>query len=78
MSYPLSRLPVVSGATVVKALQRLGWVVNRQKGSHVIMDHAITQGHVTIPQHDALAKPTLKSILMEAEVSLDDFLEVLQ
>ncbi len=77
MPYPLSKLPVVSGEEVVKALQRLGWYVSRQRGSHIIMDHEVTQGHVTIPQHAALAKPTLKSILIEAEVPLDDFIDAL-
>jgi predicted RNA binding protein YcfA (HicA-like mRNA interferase family) len=61
----------VSGAEAVKALERLGFSIRRQTGSHVQM----TQGNrrVTVPMHRNLVVGTLQSILRQAGVSLDDF-----
>lgn len=65
----------VSGTHGVKALERLGFSVTRQAGSHVRM----TRGdrRITIPMHRNLAIGTLQSILRQAGVSLDDFVEAL-
>jgi predicted RNA binding protein YcfA (HicA-like mRNA interferase family) len=65
-------IPVISGRKAIKILVKLGFVVVRQKGSHVFLQ----RGHdtVTIPLHDPLKKGTLNSILKQADVSLEDFL----
>ena len=61
----------VSGGEAVKALERLGFSVSRQTGSHVRM--AQVNRRVTIPLHRNLVVGTLQSILRQAGVSLDDF-----
>jgi len=65
-------IPVISGRKAIKILVKLGFVVVRQKGSHVFLQ----RGHdtVTVPLHDPLKKGTLNSILKQADVSLEDFL----
>ena len=65
----------ISGAETIKALERLGFSVVRQAGSHVRM----TQGklRVTVPMHRNLVPGTLQSILRQAGVSLDEFVEAL-
>jgi predicted RNA binding protein YcfA (HicA-like mRNA interferase family) len=40
----MAKLPIVSGAEAVKALQRLGFFVDRQRGSHVVLKHVTPQG----------------------------------
>ena len=61
----MKKLPIVSGMEVIKALHRAGFIVIRQKGSHVILkkvsDERIIK--VTIPLHKTLKKGTLRKIL---------------
>ncbi|WP_292463167.1 type II toxin-antitoxin system HicA family toxin [Methanolobus sp.] len=68
----MPEIPVISGRKAIKILVKLGFVVVRQKGSHVFLQ----RGHdtVTVPLHDPLKKGTLNSILKQADVSLEDFL----
>ena len=65
----------VSGTDAVKALRRLGFIVTRQQGSHIRM----TKGgvHVTVPNHRAILPKTLQTLLRQASVSLDEFLDAL-
>jgi len=65
----------VSGAEAVRALERLGFSISRQTGSHVRM----VQGNhrVTVPMHRNLVVGTLQSILRQAGVSLIDFMKAL-
>ena len=59
----------ISGADVVRALERLGFTAVRKSGSHI----RLTRGaqRVTVPNHESLAPGTLKSILRQAAVELD-------
>jgi predicted RNA binding protein YcfA (HicA-like mRNA interferase family) len=66
-------LPVLSGQKAIKVLVKLGFVVVRQKGSHVFLQRG--DDTVTVPLHNPLKKGTLKSILKQANVSLDEFLQ---
>jgi predicted RNA binding protein YcfA (HicA-like mRNA interferase family) len=68
-------LPHVSGAEAVRALQKLGFVVLRQKGSHVMMRRG-TAGCV-VPQHRELKIGTLSGLLKQAGVSAGEFIETL-
>jgi predicted RNA binding protein YcfA (HicA-like mRNA interferase family) len=68
-------LPHVSGAEAVRALQKLGFVVLRQKGSHVMMRRG-TSGCV-VPQHRELKIGTLSGLLKQAGVTADEFIEAL-
>ena len=65
-------LPVVSGAETVRALQRLGFVVVRQRGSHIVLRRA-AQGCV-VPNHREVKTGTLSGLLKQAGVSVDEFL----
>ncbi len=54
----------LSGADIVKWLERFGYAVTRQTGSHVrLTSHARGEHHLTIPNHDSLRIGTLASIL---------------
>ena len=72
---PPPSLPHVSGADAVRALQKLGFVVVRQKGSHVILRRD-TSGCV-VPQHRELKIGTLSGVLKQAGVSVDEFMGAL-
>lgn len=61
----------IRGADAVKALNRLGFQPLRQKGSHIQLSDGTR--NVTVPAHDPIRVGTLKSILRQADVSLEDF-----
>ena len=67
----MPKLPRTSGAAIVKALERLGFVKVRQSGSHVIMRRG-TKGCV-VPMHSEVKVGTLAGLLRQAEVSPEEF-----
>ncbi|HOW14998.1 type II toxin-antitoxin system HicA family toxin [Methanosarcina sp.] len=69
----MAKLPSTSGKKVIKALGKIGFVVVRQKGSHVILQRE--SNLVTVPLHDPIKKSTLNAILKQADVSLEELLE---
>ncbi|MBK7955724.1 MAG: type II toxin-antitoxin system HicA family toxin [Candidatus Accumulibacter sp.] len=71
----MPKLPRVSGATVVRALERLGFEKLRQSGSHVIMRRG-SKGCV-IPMHSEVKVGTLAGVLRQADVSPDEFIAAL-
>jgi len=71
----LAKLPSISGKKVIRALGKLGFVVVRQRGSHVILQRE--SNLVTVPLHDPIKKSTLNAILKQADVSLEELLEYL-
>jgi predicted RNA binding protein YcfA (HicA-like mRNA interferase family) len=72
----MSRLPVCSGADAVKAFRRLGYEVDHQTGSHIILRHP-SQRRLTVPNHRELAKGTLRALIREAGLSKEQFAELL-
>ena len=70
-------LPVVSGAKLVKALERAGWRLSRQRGSHVRMKHPERPIAVTVPLHRELKRGTLAGILADAGLDRDRLRELL-
>ena len=71
----MPRLPVVSGREAVKALSRLGFVPVRQKGSHVVLKG---RGRTfAVPLHPELDRGTLRAILRQANVAIQDFVDAL-
>ena len=73
----MPRLPVVSGLQMIQALERAGWSRRRQKGSHVILTQPGRMLTVSVPLHDELDKGTLKGILHDADMNVQDLLRLL-
>ena len=65
----------ISGPEAVKALRRLGFEVTRQEGSHIRM--AKGGCHITVPNHKALLPKTLQSVLKQANITREEFLDAL-
>ena len=73
----MPKLPVLSGTETCKILQKFGWKIVRQKGSHIIM---IKKGEIvtlSIPNHKEVAKGTLYSLIKSANLTLSEFIEKL-
>ena len=54
------KLRLCSGAVAVQKFQKVGWIVARQKGSHVMMTKAGYQWTLSVPQHDELGPGLLR------------------
>jgi predicted RNA binding protein YcfA (HicA-like mRNA interferase family) len=70
-----NKYPILTPNEIISAISKKGFIFKSQKGSHV----KYTDGHRTtiIPMHDTVARGTLKSILVQVGIGLDDFLNLL-
>jgi predicted RNA binding protein YcfA (HicA-like mRNA interferase family) len=73
----MPRLPRVSGAEAIRALDKLGFYQARQRGSHVVLRHQDGRGCV-VPLHREIKLGTLSGVLRQACVSTEQFLEGLE
>jgi predicted RNA binding protein YcfA (HicA-like mRNA interferase family) len=71
----MPKLPVVSGRKLIRAMTRLGFVIVRQKGSHVFLQKG--EDTTVVPLHKEIKKATFKKILKQANISLEELLEKL-
>ena len=74
----MPKLPVISGPEAVKALQRAGFVVRRQSGSHVVLSSG--ERTISVPVHGGrdLKPGTLRSIIRDAGLTADDLRRLLE
>lgn len=72
----MGRMAQVDGRRMVRALRRLGWTLDRQSGSHVVLVHP-GRDPLVVPVHrgKALKEGTARSILKAAGISEDAFFE---
>lgn len=93
--YPSKRCKLVSKLTpvdyekVVKALTNIGYVVNNQKGSHIVMRLSEKEKYVSlfgcrknevmvvVPAHKPIGKGMLRTIIKEVDLSVDEFNKLL-
>lgn len=72
------RLPQVRPRELIRALERLGFVIRRQTGSHAILKHPETKKIITVPVHaEDIKRGLLFGILKQAGVSRQEFIKVL-
>jgi predicted RNA binding protein YcfA (HicA-like mRNA interferase family) len=74
----VSQLPRVSGREIVKALRKIGYEQDRQRGSHIMLrQSASPHRRVTVPDHNEVAKGTLRAIIREVGLTVDEFKAIL-
>lgn len=71
----MPELPVVSGAEVIRALERSGFRMVRQRGSHVMMRKGANA--CVVPLHREVKRGTLRGILRQAEIDAEEFINAL-
>ncbi|HEY9770790.1 MAG TPA: type II toxin-antitoxin system HicA family toxin [Coleofasciculaceae cyanobacterium] len=73
----MPKLPRISSKKAIRALERLGFEKTRQTGSHVIMKKITSDGLVgcVVPIHKELKTGTLKGILRQAQLGLEEFID---
>jgi len=72
----MSRLPVCSGQDAIRVFQKVGYAVDHQTGSHVILRHPQMR-RLTVPNHRELAKGTLRALIREAGLTKEQFSDLL-
>ncbi len=70
----MSKLTVISGLDCVKALKKIGFRNRRQKGRHVVMRRDDPYALVVVPDHDTLAPGTLRKIIRDTGLTVDEFI----
>jgi predicted RNA binding protein YcfA (HicA-like mRNA interferase family) len=75
----MSKVPSLSYTDVIRALRRDGWVIVRQRGSHIrLQKHTSTETlKIIVPAHRPIKRSTLSHILKEARLSVEAFSELL-
>ena len=69
----MSTVPSISGRDCLRALERAGFRLRRQEGSHMIIRRDDPYAQVVVPDHRDLDRGTLRAILRGAGISVDDF-----
>lgn len=74
----MSVLPRVSGQEVVAALTKVGYEKDRQKGSHIVLRHvSYPHRRIVVPDHNEVAKGTLRAIIKQVGLTIEEFKELL-
>jgi predicted RNA binding protein YcfA (HicA-like mRNA interferase family) len=73
----MGRLGNISGKEAARAFQRAGWDPIGQVGSHLVLVKPGARVNLSIPQHKELSVGTLRSLIRSAEMTVEEFLELL-
>jgi predicted RNA binding protein YcfA (HicA-like mRNA interferase family) len=72
-------IPSLAYIVIISALERDGWRVDRQKGSHIRLSK-VAEGRMrklTVPAHRPVKRSTLAKIIKQANLTIDEFLKLL-
>jgi predicted RNA binding protein YcfA (HicA-like mRNA interferase family) len=74
----MSKLPIVNARQLEKLLLQLGFIIQRQKGSHKFYKHSDGR-YTTTPHHpgEDLSRPLIKTILNQIDLSSEEFIQLL-
>ncbi|MCU0500720.1 MAG: type II toxin-antitoxin system HicA family toxin [Anaerolineae bacterium] len=73
----MGRLGNISGKEAVRAFEKVGWQAIGQVGSHLVMVKPGIRVNLSIPQHKELSVGTLRALIRNAGMTVDEFLSLL-
>ncbi|MGH9946852.1 MAG: type II toxin-antitoxin system HicA family toxin [Pyrinomonadaceae bacterium] len=74
----MSRIPRISGRETVRALNKVGYEFDRQRGSHMILRQINSPyRRIVVPDHKEVAKGTLRGIIRQVGLTLEEFTNLL-
>ncbi|RMF12743.1 MAG: type II toxin-antitoxin system HicA family toxin [Candidatus Dadabacteria bacterium] len=74
----MTKLPVLSSKEVLRALRKIGYQIDHQTGSHIILrNENPPHRRLTVPAHKPIAKGTLRAIIRQAGLTRDEFIALL-
>ncbi len=68
-------LPALNGRKIVKVFESFGWEVARQRGSHIILVKENHNATLSVPDHQEVAKGTLRSLIRAAGLTVEEFVK---
>ena len=73
----MSRLGSYRGEEVVRAFQRAGWKITRQRSSHIILEKEVHEATLSVPVHKGknVKRGTLRDLIKDARMTVDEFIE---
>ena len=71
-------IPLLTPSEVIKAFEKLGWEVARQRGSHIILTKLGHLATLSVPKHPQVARGTLRSLIAKSGVTAEEFIEALK
>lgn len=74
---PGGRLPKVGWREVLKALDKAGFYVTHQRGSHIYLTDSERRHKITVPRHDPIMTGTLLSIIEQSGLTREEFIDLL-
>ena len=74
----MSKLPVISGRKCFQVLEKAGFYQRRQTGSHLILRRDEPFAQVVVPDHKVLDRGTLRAIIRQADLSVEEFVYFLK
>lgn len=69
----MSKLPVISGHECIKALEKAGFYMKRRESSHIVLRRDDPFAQLVVPDHKELDRGTLRAIIRQAGLSVDEF-----
>ncbi|MBD1924212.1 type II toxin-antitoxin system HicA family toxin [Microcoleus sp. FACHB-831] len=73
----MNKIPRISGRECVNALAKVGFYFKRQQSSHIILRRDDPFAQVVVPDHRELDTGTLRAIIRDAGLSVDEFIELM-
>ena len=74
----MPKLSVISGKELLKIFAKIGYEIDHQTGSHIIVRHKMPpHRRLTIPNHKEIAKGTLRAIMRQAGLTREEFFELI-
>ncbi len=73
----MTGLPRISGRECARALEKMGFFLRRQQGSHMILRRNDPVAQVVVPDHHELDRGTLRAIIRQAGLGVDEFMALL-
>jgi len=75
----MNKMPSLAAKKIIRALKKVGFIEDRQKGSHLVLVNPRTKARTIIPVHPGriIKKPLVRAIISAAQLSLDEFIELL-
>ena len=73
----MSKLPRISGRQCVRALEKAGFFVRRQEGSHIILRRSEPFAQVVVPDHKELDRGTLRAVIRQSGLTVESFVSLL-
>lgn len=75
----MKKLPLISGREAVRAFRKIGYEIDHQTGSHIILRHREPPyRRLSIPDHEELAKGTLRALIRQAGLTTEEFIDLLK